>query len=70
MSRQSRLIVILAAMALISVVVLVMVAARYSKLLDESDAPRQSSDQAARAAEAQVTAAPSNRREHESRGVY
>jgi len=57
MSRQSRLIVIIAAMALVGVVVLAMVAERYSKLLGQTDgAPRQSTDQAARAAEAQVDA--------------
>ncbi len=57
MSRQSRLIVILAAMALIGVVVLAMVAERYSKLLGrEESGPRQSTDQMARAAAAQVDA--------------
>ncbi|NIM00932.1 MAG: hypothetical protein GTN89_08530 [Acidobacteria bacterium] len=55
MSRQSRLIVIIAGMALIGVVVLAMVAERYSKLLGrEEGGPRQTTEQAAGAAAAQV----------------
>jgi len=57
MSRQSRLILIMAAMALIAVIVLALVAERYSKLVDrDEDRPRQTSEQAAGAAAAQVDA--------------
>ena len=47
MSRQSRLITILAAMALVGVVVLVLVAGRYSRLIDRDDDPGQSAAPAA-----------------------
>jgi hypothetical protein len=57
MSRQSRLIVIMAAMALIAVIVLALVAERYSKLIDSREGgPRQTGEQAAGVAAAQVDA--------------
>lgn len=55
MTRQSRLIVIIAGMALAGVVVLAMVAERYSRLLGrEEGGPRQTTEEAASAAAAQV----------------
>ncbi len=57
MSRQTRLIVIIAGMALLSVVILGVVAERYSKLIErQKEGPGQSAAQAAGAALAQVDA--------------
>jgi len=57
MSRQSRLIVILAVMALVAVVALMAVAGRYSRLIDKDEPrPGQTSEEASGAAAAQVDA--------------
>ena len=55
MSRQTRLIVIIAGMALVGVVMLIMVAGRYTKLVaNRGDGDGQTTEQAVRVAEAQV----------------
>ena len=57
MSRQTRLIVILAGMALVGVIALAVVAERYSRVVEQRDDPKgQTTQQAARVAAAQVDA--------------
>ncbi len=57
MSREVRLIVILAGMAIVGIVVLTVVAGRYSRVIAQrGDGPGQSTEQAVRAADAQVDA--------------